>query len=419
MIGYFPPVYKDELLYSMLSRGFRWSMVNGYRSLTMEYFGKRTVSPTIEFQSNLNVLTQRIELDVTGEQILNHHTLYPLYEPFLSKEEQKSIKSMMLGDGGLGIKGKIGFLAGSVCKKNSLVFCPMCVKEDAVDGNELYFKVVHQMQGVKACVKHGCALEDYPVKHEAISRIEYVWLDEQLVCDVEVREPQVFDVVISDYFDKIYEGYIQGYDGVKLIELYKERLKEKQCVKIKGSIDYDKFITEFELFYGESTLKRYESTIEPEEFAWHRSMLRSRFRKLHPVRHVLMIHFLFGSVDNLIVFGKKENKARYYPCLNKVTNHYKERVIENVEITYDYKSRVPVGNFKCSICGFHYSRKMNSDEYRIGRIKDFGWQWKEQFKLIANRDDLSLREKARRMYCDPNTVKKYTNPLVLDLTQDI
>ena len=45
-----------------------------------------------------------------------------------------------------------------------------------------------------------------------------------------------------------------------------------------------------------------------------------------------------------------------WPCLNKAADHYKQPVIQHVNITRDYKSSAPIGTFECS-CKFVYARK--------------------------------------------------------------
>ncbi|MBN2793820.1 MAG: TniQ family protein [Clostridia bacterium] len=68
---------------------------------------------------------------------------------------------------------------------------------------------------------------------------------------------------------------------------------------------------------------------------------------------------------------------------------------------------VAVGTFKCSECGYTYSRKMDADRNKVGRVKDFGVLWHRELEKIIGDDTLSLRAKARHMGCDPGTIKKY------------
>lgn len=85
-------------------------------------------------------------------------------------------------------------------------------------------------------------------------------------------------------------------------------------------------------------------------------------------------------------------------------------VIEDVEVSIDYKVKRPVATFKCS-CGFVYSRMGPDtdfrDRYRIGRKKQFGEVWESKLKVYLQKGTYGLREVARIMQCDPKTVLKF------------
>ncbi len=99
-----------------------------------------------------------------------------------------------------------------------------------------------------------------------------------------------------------------------------------------------------------------------------------------------------------------------WTCLNRASDHYRKKVIKEVIITDDYKSRLPVGTFSCE-CGFIYSRKgpdkEENDKYRIGRVKQFGDIWMNKLEGYLKENKYSLREMARLLNCDTNTIKKY------------
>ncbi len=85
-------------------------------------------------------------------------------------------------------------------------------------------------------------------------------------------------------------------------------------------------------------------------------------------------------------------------------------VIEDVELSIDYKAKRPVATFKCS-CGFVYSRMGPDtdfqDRYRIGRKKQFGEVWESKLKAYLQKGTYGLREVARIMQCDPKTILKF------------
>ena len=146
-------------------------------------------------------------------------------------------------------------------------------------------------------------------------------------------------------------------------------------------------------------------------------MLRKKNKTSHPIRHLLLARFLGISIDDL--FNKKLDYKPFgygpWPCLNKSSDHYLQPVVTDMKVTYGADVKKPIGTFKCS-CGFVYSRSgpdMTEDaRYKIGRIKVFGSVWEARLKELIEKN-LSLRQTARLLGVDPNTVKKYARKLDL------
>lgn len=108
----------------------------------------------------------------------------------------------------------------------------------------------------------------------------------------------------------------------------------------------------------------------------------------------------FTPLDNIVVltkdigaFGKGP-----FPCLNKAASHYKQLIIQKVEVTRDYKSKNLIGTFKCS-CGFIYARKQTTDMFEIGRVKAFGEVWIKKLEALE-KETWSIRAMAEILGVD-------------------
>lgn len=170
----------------------------------------------------------------------------------------------------------------------------------------------------------------------------------------------------------------------------------------------------------------YNSTVDKENSScWLKAITRKHRKSFHPIQHILLLNFLEVSVEELKdIVGKKYNpfgEAPYY-CLNPVADHYKERVIRQVFITNCTDTRKPVGTFKCK-CGFTYSKRGPyldiADQFKIGRIKDFGFIWLQTLNRLINLDGKSYKEVAKELHCDIATVKKYAKQKLSDEVDDI
>lgn len=315
----------------------------------------------------------------------------------------------MYHNGGLGIKGQIDFLAGSILKQDSLLYCPCCIKEDVDVRGETYSRVIWQVQGYKVCHVHNVILEAYPVQQKEVGRVAYIYLDQSRVIDRIPQKNQSGNLfAISNMISENLEGKLSSFDAKKLKELYLRRLRERDYLTVNGEVNYRKLLPDFVDYYG-TFLEYMESGIDPFFYhSWFRKIVRSKHVKVHPVRHMLYIQFLFGSIEGLLIDAKRKNISKRYPCLNKICPEYRRFVINDVKITADFKSREPVGTFECPVCGYIYSRKLKEEnQFQIGRVKCFGPLFMKELQCLKLREDMSLREKARYLGCDPGTVKKY------------
>lgn len=412
--AFFPKVYPDESLYSIVARYHKYSIGKTLKGTIEDIYGTRTISVSAEFPSHLEYLANSLNDDhLTKEIILYEHTLYPYYEPFIFTKEQKDIKQKMFYDGGGAIKGEIGFLAGSLVKKECLYVCTECIKEDILKYGESYFRVAWQAQGYLVCHKHNEVLIPYPVRQADVGRITFIPLEHDLVNMSQSHINQNNGLLkISKMINNILVGALRGFDADLLKNIYLKRLSELDLLTVSKEASYRKLLPLFNAHHSE-LLNLLDSEIDPSfESSWFRKIIRTKVVKVHPIRHLLYIDYLFDDLNELCKFTKKKNRKKKYPCLNKICPKFKIDLIENVVVTADSKSREKVGTFKCPVCGYVYSRKLNStNKYEKGRVKEFGTLFREELNRLNDISDMSLRGKARYLGCDPNTVKKYNHLL--------
>lgn len=55
----------------------------------------------------------------------------------------------------------MGIVAGGICKKNNIYYCPKCVEYEEGNQIEPYIHRLHQVEGVFICDKHKCKLKEY------------------------------------------------------------------------------------------------------------------------------------------------------------------------------------------------------------------------------------------------------------------
>lgn len=201
---------------------------------------------------------------------------------------------------------------------------------------------------------------------------------------------------------------------------YLSILKNKGIATSKGRVYQNEFIHVFRAFYGDRFLATIQCNIEDDfENNWLSSIVRKHRKSFHPLRHLLLIRYLTGDIEEFfncvpkyIPFGEGP-----WPCLNTAAEHYGKLVVNNLTVTHCFDTKLPVGTFKCS-CGFIYSRrgadKTQDDLYKIGRIKQFGTIWEDKLNELVQKEKLSMRETAKRLKVDAITVDKYVKLLGLN-----
>ncbi|WP_281884160.1 TnsD family Tn7-like transposition protein [Paenibacillus sp. YYML68] len=199
----------------------------------------------------------------------------------------------------------------------------------------------------------------------------------------------------------------------KLNQFYVSKLQLKGLANYSGRINWTELIPAFNRFFGKEMLEELQSYIEPStESTWLHKLLRKPRVTCHPLRHLLVLCFLGETVESM-VNQLTHDKIIYepfgvgpWPCLNKAASHFRSLEITSCKITRDSKTGLPVGTFSCS-CGFVYSRKgpdqSNADQYKIGRIKEFGEVWSAKLSILSQLN-FSRREMARRLGCDTMTI---------------
>lgn len=401
-------IYHDEILYSALGRLGALYGFNSCREYINKLYGTGNLVPTLWFPGRLEYWTKKfpIGINLTSDNIIREHSMYPLYSPFMDRKTQKYVRNKMKNGYAGGITHKVGIVAGGICRKRELYFCSECAIEEFEILGEAYFHRIHQVEGVLACEKHERVL--IPYNKLEMSRLEYVYLSKDDVLKGYVSDGKVDYPDLLKWLNREFEYLLNNdlkLDKSILHGMYLRRLQELDLALPSGSVRQRELFCKFTEHYPYGFLKLLESNIDSDNnYNWLKVITRNSKRASHPIRHVLLIGFLFGSIEELLNYTKSIKKSKEkYPCLNPACQNYLSEVINEGSIRYDYKAKKTVGTFTC-ICGFIYTRDMSkNDKYSLGRIKDFGDVWKEAL-MVDIFEGRNISEIAERLKCDKKTV---------------
>ncbi|QQZ09609.1 TnsD family Tn7-like transposition protein [Heyndrickxia vini] len=425
MLSFFPSLYKNELIYSVLARYHNHSGNLTINETTKDIFGKAKSYIIPDFTTDLEYLHKKIKyfLSIELEEMINKHTLFNYYTNFCSQKIKDSIKSkMIINNGSVNFYYLTGQMASTVKEPQYFRYCPFCLTEDIKLRGETYWRGYHQLPSVMLCLEHRAWLENSSVlfrqvDSSIISATEGICLNgissqplENKLTNSEIEilyrlGKTSYELLINDFrFD--YDSFSRNYRFLLSIKGY---------ITARGVVNQKKLETDFNDFYSKDILILMQSIINyDDENSWLRSITRKHRKVFHPVRHILVLNFLGISLNDFNNINDKTytpfGKGPYL-CLNAASDHYLKPVITDLKVSRCSRTKRPVGTFSCS-CGFIYSRqgpdKTNEDKKKIGRIKAFGDVWLKKLHHLIHVEKISYRSCAKILNVDTNTVIKYS-----------
>lgn len=420
MLTFFPTPYPDELLYSVWARFHSRSGNSSPKWTFSELFGRSTVIPSLTLPSHLDSFYSRIpQLQMSVEDWIRDHTMYPLYRPFMPESRGSKLLQMMRGDNGEGIYAFVGLSAGNGPHPKQFCYCPECYEEDIKLYGEPYWHRIHQAPGVFTCPTHNvvlCQLRSPVTERHGLTVLP---INRRYIKAEPILPAGLSDKTIHFLYE-IAKDLQMLLNSPQLPNLFRSKsVFLRQLVKrgfatstgrIRQQILADRFIA----YYGHKFLELLDSVLSGEH-SWLTLSTRKERRVIHPVRQLLLIRFLYGSFQD---FLDEETSEEYHPfgygpwpCLNKAADHYRQPVIDKCHITRCSSTGRPVGTFPCA-CGFVYSRRgpdvEMKDRFRIGRIKSFGPIWQKKLEELLAKG-YSFRKTAGMLGVDTNTVIKHAN----------
>ncbi len=249
MITWFPEVYPDELLYSVMARYHAGSGNLAYWYTTKQLFKNKKERPEMffvnEYSDEVYTLLTRSE---PFERVIMNHTMFPYYGRFLPKERRNIACESLLKMRG-NFCELLAFPKSKDGKSLFLRYCPLCAEADRSKYGETYWHRIHQMIGTKVCPIHHCFLIDSPViksdrtspslvnAEEVIpTTLQTVHSDNDIACKFAEYMMKVLllpmdlenDVPIGDFFHSKLSGtkYLSPRGQQRNISLLHENFKE-------------------------------------------------------------------------------------------------------------------------------------------------------------------------------------------------
>lgn len=409
--------FDDELPFSLIARYIDSLMCSRQKSLLLQLFGSKNAIPAIEFPSHLDYFTSQIsDPEMDSDFVIDEMTFFPLFAPFMDEAKYHQIRSDMKGDRGPDIYMRVGLAASDVKPPKQLRYCPVCICEDRRILGKCYWHRIHQVSGVFICPKHSTWLEDSPfLFHNRDKRLLFISAEHiaRVVSPRRIQNDKDSSIFISVAHEVQYL-LSRTHNPIGQEELsgrYIYLLFKKGYCNYAGRFsNFATFYQDFEQFIGTDFLSRINLLLNNQpESSWLYRILRAKNTTHHPIKHILLILFLGLSVEQFLKMDIPEPFGDPpWPCLNPVCPNHKNNTIQSIVIRKStYTNGLPIGIFRCK-CGYEYQRtgpdQSEADRYTVGKMIRYGELWEQTLQDLLSDSSLSLREVAKRLGADTNTI---------------
>lgn len=325
-----PDWYDDETLYSLCSRFHRLTGNPTPAVTALQLFGNVHSGYQHDLPSGIDYFTSITKGSRgSSREIIRGHTILPFYLPFRSAHDANDAYATMCGSSIGSLKYRLGILTSRFRANHPLKACTKCIQEDYDTHGVAYWHLSHQYPGVWVCLKHRTLLNTCTVKSTGVGRFMWFLPDKDILkkADNKLSIDSVLEnyialaktsIAVSSLPDKFH------FSNQLMLFLYKIKLKkhgfvtDHNCLRLDSLAEnYFHYIKPLLLLTELSALSK---SIEDTKSQIGR-LLRTPRSGTHPLRHIILINWLFYNWDKF-----------YRAYLTEASSHEKCDLIETSEI---------------------------------------------------------------------------------------
>jgi len=299
-LGHFPDPYPDEYFLSLYARFCNRLQFSSRQQVALALFGVKRLPQSINHPFYLDALIARLPLGhcLTAEDILNKHSLVPLYIPFMTVAGAKIYCAQRRAEYPQRVVNRLLPLKNTNLPKSPM-FCPLCAHDDIELFGETYWHRTHQAPGVRVCLKHDVYLEPSGLSWTFITHIPYPLASHRL----SVNTPQLIGPPPADF--QVLVEIAQNVSwlleqrnlslSIKLIhDRFLNLFREQDYTFPEGQIRFNKFIPAIQARYSEKLLSILDDNLTDESGShWLYGYIRQVKKGwLSTTQGLLLMHFL-------------------------------------------------------------------------------------------------------------------------------
>lgn len=303
----FPSPLPDELLISIISR---YHLLSGNRSsresLTQFLCTPHPVTFT-GLPSRIGTLLSRIPSGWadSATTIIEGHTFFPYFRPFLSASQAGNGVNLMVGPSAAVIKTGLGLAASRVGAADIPRYCPLCAEEDVSAWGVSYWHRSHLLPGILVCHRHGVELvevrfpPEHPYRHLLFLPLSTTAEGHRKLIPLLSDHQRRLLEAISRNSQELLHSNLPSLSRSWVRGRYLKRLETMGMTTGSGSVRQGELYKFLKAHYSAITcLPTFKGLFSAEHYdhGWIASMLRAPRKSMHPLKHLLLISALFGSI---------------------------------------------------------------------------------------------------------------------------
>jgi hypothetical protein len=328
----------DETFFSLVSRHHQlWGHATAAQTCQL-LFGSARAGSHHDLPNSLGSFVQHTNT-LLGDAsfIARERTLLKFYSAFASLSETQNAVACMSGPSVAHLKLRLGILTSRFRANHPLKACSQCMEQDLCETGWAYWHLTHQFPGVWVCTKHQQPLLQSTVKANGVERFQWLLprLSQMLPASA-VSDDAASQAALRGLAELIGQLVKSGAHHPILLrnlhEIYRPKLLQRGWLTSAGNLRTAPIATDF-LAHCQSFRHVAEFTALAEDETDMVTQVGRLLRPLrsgtHPLRHLLLIHWLFGDAQQFDLATRSAGAIRPLPTQRGVLT---ERLVDDPRV---------------------------------------------------------------------------------------
>lgn len=284
-----PVPYPDELLYSVIARYGVYAGITSPKQLLDEVFKNRKIIASVAFQGHLSQISAHYlgNADLTPYKLLQGHTLFPLYSPFVHPNIAAQAKHELLTDCRNSAEVQLGKAASKVKSPHYLRYCPFCVTAQIEQYGEPFWTRRWQLPGLSVCAEHGAQLINSPILISEAHRHQFIALSPHVLLHSIPNQTNHKTALLAEYAQQLLNLPEQYIHPLQWSYFYQDL--GYQLGFVRGKHVLHELIANLVLgYWGSHTLSSFGIAVSKEDTNWLKCLFRKHRKSFSYLQHLLV-----------------------------------------------------------------------------------------------------------------------------------